>query len=340
MPRWTAQDDAAIAAADAARTRTGKWPETIDLPDRGRITAKQARERFSRIQARRVEREEPVQRADDADDDIEPRHRRRLTPMRERAEKVGIPHVPTPQELRDVVADPDVSSAKKRKAKLQIHAHQKARQARVKRAETRAEKLARFREMQEALEYKWDHLNKRHVMKDLFWIRQEVADLEREMVRVAEEEEENARIAALPPEMQERIRFIKWVQPRKQKWRRIRDQLQQRRLKREVLRKQEQVSRMCCYHIRYDLCKGQSMWSHSQKKFISSREIVVGPGGTKERPYWPREGPIKDWADDFVAEYERRQREFRERWCGPPFGQPYQPEKYLEWCRSQPPSLY
>ena len=339
MPRWTAQDDAAILAAAAARTGSG-WPETIDLPDRGRITGKQASMRFARIQARRVEREEPVQRAEDADDDIEPRHRRRLTPMRERAEKVGIPHVPTPQELRDVVADPDVSSAKKRKAKLQIHAHQKARQARVKRAETRAEKLARFREMQEALEYKWDHLNKRHVMKDLFWIRQEVADLEGEMVRVAEEEEENARIAALPPEMQERIRFIKWVQPRKQKWRRIRDQLQQRRLKREVLRKQEQVSRMCCYHIRYDLCKGQSMWSHSQKKFISSREIVVGPGGTERRPYWPREGPIKDWADDFVAEYERRQREFRERWCGPPFGQPYQPEKYLEWCRSQPPSLY
>ena len=260
--------------------------------------------------------------------------------MKERAEKVGIPHVPTPQELRDVVADPDECSAKKRKAKLQIHAHQKARQARVKRAETRAEKLARFREMQEALEYKWDHLNKRHVMKDLFWIRQEVADLEREMVRVAEEEEENARIAALPPEMQERIRFIKWVQPRKQKWRRIRDQLQQRRLKREVLRKQERVSRMLCREIRYDLCKGQSMWSHSQKKFISSREIVVGPGGTERHPYWPREGPIKDWADDFVAEYERKDKEFRERWCGPPFGQPYQPEKMLEWCRSQPPSLY
>ena len=59
MPRWTDEDDAAIDAAAAARTGN-TWPEMIDLPDRGRITGEQARKRFARIQARRVQREKSV----------------------------------------------------------------------------------------------------------------------------------------------------------------------------------------------------------------------------------------------------------------------------------------
>ena len=44
-PRWTAADDAAVSAAASARSGRA-WPDWVDCPNRGRITADEARKRF------------------------------------------------------------------------------------------------------------------------------------------------------------------------------------------------------------------------------------------------------------------------------------------------------
>ena len=155
-PRFTARDDAAIEAAAAARTGVA-WPETIELPDRGRISGRDAQKRFARAGARCKPELLKV------DDVVKPsaspppaKRTRRATPMQERAEAVGIIHLPTPPSQRAIVSDPSASAHAVAQARQAIHAHQKARSKKVARAEIRHSFHERQRLFQETLEREWE----------------------------------------------------------------------------------------------------------------------------------------------------------------------------------------
>ena len=51
-PRWTAADDAAVSAAASARSGRA-WPDWVDCPNRGRITADEASKRHCCVRGKR-----------------------------------------------------------------------------------------------------------------------------------------------------------------------------------------------------------------------------------------------------------------------------------------------
>ena len=88
MPRWSSQDDAAVAAIAAARERPGAgsaWP-AADLPDRGRLTGQQVKKRWLVIKHKFTT--EAAAAAPVPAHGAGKRVRRR-SPMRARAEAVG-----------------------------------------------------------------------------------------------------------------------------------------------------------------------------------------------------------------------------------------------------------
>ena len=135
-PRWSKRDDEAIM--DAAEARGGSaWPATVALPDRGPISRKDAKDRFSRLGKRKAQPK--VEQSSEHHDNtlcILPHERKyRRTPMRDRAAAVDVPFAPTPQHLRALVAQGkggDVIAARRA-----IHLHQRVRANKISRAEQR-----------------------------------------------------------------------------------------------------------------------------------------------------------------------------------------------------------
>ena len=157
MPRWSKQDDATVAAIAACRERPGAgsaWP-AADLPDRGRLTGPQVKDRWHAIKHKfssaMADVSAPVPAAAPAPA-RGARRPRRQTPMRARAEAVGIEHQPTPAGQREIVADPDASPAAVALARHVIKKQKIAMHQIVTRAERTSVKLAQLAKLRKEIQ--------------------------------------------------------------------------------------------------------------------------------------------------------------------------------------------
>ena len=173
--RWSARDEAALAAAAADRSGS-VWPETVVLPDRGIISGREAARRFSK-QTKRKQDAQAVSPSTSAPDHSapstpapdhsatarcelggkrpsndasfrapfsEPQPRpimRRKTPMKERAEAAGVHFRPTPEAQRAIIADSSASSPEITQARREIKAHHTKVYKQVARAEKRQRRM-------------------------------------------------------------------------------------------------------------------------------------------------------------------------------------------------------
>ena len=126
-PRWTASDDAAVSAAASARSGRA-WPDWVDCPTRGRITADEARKRHC-VLGKRPRPRGTIENGEvpSVDPAAKPAAQRtqRSTPMCDRAEKVGVVVKPTPDGLREAVASRVLAADDRRGAACLLHKHQK-----------------------------------------------------------------------------------------------------------------------------------------------------------------------------------------------------------------------
>ena len=157
MPsRWSVRDDDAVAAIASGRDRAGAgsaWPDA-DLPDRGRLTGEQLKKRWHAIK-RRFQASDEAAAAAAAAPAPAPgaRGSHRLTPMRDRAEAVGVEYQSTPAGQRDIVADPDASPAAAAEARRVIKRHKTAMHNFVSRAENRKPAQERYAALRRNLEH-------------------------------------------------------------------------------------------------------------------------------------------------------------------------------------------
>ena len=156
-PRWTARDDAAVAAIAAARDRPGAgsaWPDAV-APDRGPLTGNQVKDRWRTIKHRFQASSDEAAAAAAAAPAPAPGARgpHRLTPIRDRAEAVGVEYQSTPAGQRDIVADPDASPAAAAEARRVIKRHKTAMHNFVSRAENRKPAQERYAALRRNLEH-------------------------------------------------------------------------------------------------------------------------------------------------------------------------------------------
>ena len=173
--RWSARDEAALAAAAADRSGS-VWPETVVLPDRGIISGREAARRFSK-QTKRKQDAQAVSPSTSAPDHSAPSTpapdhsatarcelggkrpsndasfrapfsepqpqpiMRRKTPMKERAEAAGVHFRPTPEAQRAIIADSSASSPEITQARREIKAHHTKVYKQVARAEKRQRRM-------------------------------------------------------------------------------------------------------------------------------------------------------------------------------------------------------
>ena len=152
-PRWTAADDTAVSAAASARSGRA-WPDWVDCPNRGRITADEASKRHC-VLGKRPRPRGTIENGEvpSADPAVKPAAQRtqRSTPMRDRAEKVGVVVKPTPDGLREAVASRFLAADDRRGAACLLHKHQKEVQQTVARAEKREVRLRDMHALRERL---------------------------------------------------------------------------------------------------------------------------------------------------------------------------------------------
>ena len=153
MPRWSKQDDATVAAIAACRERPGAgsaWP-AADLPDRGRLTGQQVKKRWLVIKHKfttEAAAAAPVP-AHGAGKQV-----RRRSPMRARAEAVGVQFQPSPAGQREIVANPDASSSAVARARRLIKRQKTAMHQTVARAEKSAAKKQKLLALREEIREK------------------------------------------------------------------------------------------------------------------------------------------------------------------------------------------
>ena len=147
-PRWTAADDAAVSAAASARSGR-EWPDWVDCPNRGRITADEARKRFC-VLGKRPRPRGTIANVDVPVPESAAQRTRRMTPVHERAQNLGVVLKPTPEGLREAAAS-NFQLAGGADAKTVLHKHQKLVRQIVSRAEERVVRLRDLTQLQEDL---------------------------------------------------------------------------------------------------------------------------------------------------------------------------------------------
>ena len=147
-PRWTATDDAAVSTAASARSGPA-WPDWVDCPNRGWITADQASKRFCAL-GKRQRRNATIANVDVPVPESVAQRTRHMTPVPERAQNIGVVLKPTPEGLREAAAS-NFQLADGADAKTVLHKHQKAVRQTVSRAEKRVVRLRDLTQLREDL---------------------------------------------------------------------------------------------------------------------------------------------------------------------------------------------
>ena len=147
-PRWTAADDAAVSAAASARSGRA-WPDWVDCPNRGRITADEASRRYTFL-GKRPRPRGTIANVDVPVPESAAQRTRRMTPVHERAQNLGVVLKPTPEGLREAAAS-NFQLAGGADAKTVLHKHQKLVRQIVSRAEERVVRLRDLTQLQEDL---------------------------------------------------------------------------------------------------------------------------------------------------------------------------------------------
>ena len=119
MPRWRKEEDDAVAAIGAAREQPGAvyaaWP-SLELPDRT-LTGQQVKKRWHDIKSKYASNvpSAPASPPEPA------KHRKRATPMDERAEAAGVKYENTPDGLREIIANGSPAAAAKARHEIKRH---------------------------------------------------------------------------------------------------------------------------------------------------------------------------------------------------------------------------
>ena len=135
-----------MAAIGAAREQPGAvyaaWP-SLELPDRT-LTGQQVKKRWHDIKSKYASATANVPSAP-ASPPEPAKHRKRATPMDERAEAAGVKYEKTPEGLREIIANKDASPAAAAKARHELKRHKTTMCKKVGRAEVAREKWAEVR---------------------------------------------------------------------------------------------------------------------------------------------------------------------------------------------------
>ena len=144
LVRWTKADDDAILAAGAALADRSIW-QPGDCPNRGTVQGQDAKKRVSRLGKRAREQADEPPSGLSVFVSVESTTKKascakRYTPMRERAERIGVNFNSTPVELRQIV-DENSSPGAVTRARVSIHSFQNSRSQTIRRAEIREQSL-------------------------------------------------------------------------------------------------------------------------------------------------------------------------------------------------------